>query len=155
MAIRMASIVLLSTMVAACGGETESETVSGSGPQTAAERAGGAADASFKLKGTSYELAVVGDCGPAADGTYDTWAMTLDDDGQPLPDGPQLHAMSAENWSVIDFVAGAGKPISRVYREGNETFGFADGVLEFEGELGAGLREVAAVRIVCPDEASQ
>lgn len=112
-------------------------------------------DASFEFEGESSELAVLGDCGPAADGSFKTWAVTLDADGTPLPDGPHLLALSEGNWSVIDFYPGQGEQIIRVYREGADKLRFADGVLEFDGALGAGLTEKARARIVCPSQASE
>jgi len=142
--IRPVSVALITLAIFGCDNKVEDEagsTADAQLPQT---------DASFQFRGESFELAVTGDCGPAADGTYKTWAFTLDADGAPIPDGPHLLALSEANWAVIDFYPGQGEQIMRVYREGKNKLEFVDGVLEFDGPLGAGLTENASVKIVCP-----
>jgi hypothetical protein len=80
--------------------------------------------------------------------------VTLDDAGRPVPDAAHLYAMREAHWSIIDFYSPVDDRIVRIYREGHNRFGFEEGVLEFDGELGAGLTERARVRIACPDRPS-
>lgn len=103
----------------------------------------------IEYRGVSYDLVAVGECGPRPDGSYSTWAVTLDSNSQPLPKGPQIHALSKQDWSVIDFYSPDEGRVVRIYRQGEEKLVFEGGVLEFEGELGAGDDEKAQARITC------
>jgi hypothetical protein len=133
-------------LLSACGGKPDvEETVS-----TAAEPEK-TADSYIEYNGKRYELTAAGDCGARPDGTYLTWAVTLDADGEPDRDGAHLYAMREAHWSLIDFYSPDDDKIIRIYREGRERFSFEDGVLDFAGELGAGLAAMAKVRIVCPE----
>ena len=144
--LRIASLAVIALAIAGCENKTEDAAgVPASGTAVAAP------NAAIKHQGVEYNLVVYGDCGTQPDGSYNTWAFTLDANGEPLPEGPQLLALSKAYWSVIDFYPGTGDQIIRIYREGPDKFGFQDGVLEFDGELGAGLSERAKVRIECPD----
>jgi len=126
-------------VVASCGGSSEGD-----------EKAPAAAVASLEFRGVQFDLVGVGECGARPDGNYSTWAFTLDADGKPLPKGPQLHALADEDWSVIDFYLGDNDGVRRIYRDGTDKLRFEDGVMRFEGELGAGLTEQARVTITCP-----
>lgn len=105
----------------------------------------------IEFKGNSYEMAVLDDCGPRPDGTYLTWVVTLDANGKPDPDAAHFYAMREAHWSVIDFYVPEVDRIVRMYREDSERPAFTNGVLEFSGELGAGLTEQISGRIVCPN----
>lgn len=105
----------------------------------------------IEFNGKRYELAVLDNCGPRADGTYLTWVVSLDADGKPDHDAAHFYAMREAHWSVIDFYVPDEDRIVRMYREDDERPAFKDGVLEFAGELGAGLTEKISGRIICPE----
>lgn len=105
----------------------------------------------IEFRGKRYDLAVLENCGPRADGAYLTWAVTLGADGKPDPDAGHFYAMREAHWSVVDFYVPDEDRIVRMYREDNERPAFRNGVLEFSGELGAGLTEKISGRIVCPE----
>lgn len=110
-------------------------------------------DAFIEINNKRYEMVVPGNCGANSDGTYLTWAVTLDAEGHLEVNEPHMYAASEAHWSVIDFYAPRENDrVFRIYRDGRDKFGFKDGVLEFEGELGAGLTEQARVRFVCPNQ---
>lgn len=140
--IRTFCVVLLVLTAIGCSKEPDEASQAATSPT--------AGDAQLTFRDQTWQLHVRGDCGPGEDGTYRTWAFSLDANGEPIPDAPHLLALSEGDWSVIDFSTGDGDEIHRVYREGDEKFGFTDGKLEFAGELGAGLSEKAEIRIVCP-----
>ncbi len=148
---RKTSLAAAMLLLSACGADTDvEETVpAAADPQAADIRK--AADAYIEYNGKRYELAVSGDCGARPDGTYLTWAVTLDANGEPVPDDVHLYAMRQAHWSVIDFYSPDNDKIIRIYREGSERISFEDGVLDFSGELGAGLTDEAKVHIACPD----
>ena len=139
---RLTGVLLVSLVVAGCGGDAGSDVA-----PAAADRE---SNTFFEYQGRRYDLAVVGECGTREDGTYGTWAFTLDANGDAVLVGPQLLAQNGASWSVIDFYPGTGDEVVRVYREGRERFGFEGGVLEFDGELGAGNRQTARAKITCP-----
>jgi len=149
MMIRAATAVLISLAVVGCGKEADIDT---DAPPSA--QAPASFDAFIEYRGKRYEMSVPGECGAKPDGTYLTWAFTLDSEGKPAPEDAHMYAMREAYWSVIDFYSPDDDRIVRIYREGPDRFGFEEGVLEFEGELGAGLTEQARVRIVCPDSQS-
>lgn len=132
--------IALAIAVSSCGGNSGNDD---EGPATAV--------AAVEFQGASYDLVGVGECGARPDGTFSTWAFKLDADGEPLLDGPQLHALADENWSVIDFYSGNNDGVVRIYRDGADKLRFENGVLEFAGALGAGLTEEARVTITCPE----
>ena len=142
--IRMVTVVLLAIAAAACDRKPEAEhdavPVADAPPPV---------DAFIEYRGRRYEMSVPGNCGARPDGTFSTWAFKLDSNGAPLLDGPQLHALGGKDWSVIDFHVGGDGGVVRIYRDGRDEIVFKDGVLEFEGALGAGLDEHARVTIRC------
>jgi len=146
MMIRAATVVLIALTVVGCGKEADVDT---GAPSSAVSPE--SFDAFIEYRDTRYEMSVPGDCGSRPDGTYLTWAVTLDGDGKLAPKDAHMYAMREAHWSVIDFYSPDDGSVVRIYREGRKRFGFEDGVLEFEGELGAGLTEQAHVRIVCPN----
>lgn len=141
---RKAALVLFMLALVACGSD------SGTEPDASSSASAEKYDAFVEYKGRRYEMVVPGACGEDPDGTYLTWAVTLDSDGAMIPDAPHMYAMREAGWSVIDFYDPTDDSVVRIYREGRERFKFQDGVLEFSGELGAGLNRTARVRIACP-----
>ena len=142
---RIAIIAVVALFLASCSKKDAADTGAPSADGSLATF-----DAFIEYDGRRYEMFVPGDCGAEPDGTYLTWAVTLDDDGKVVGNQAHMYAMRRAHWSVIDFYYPEEDRIVRVYREGGERFGFEDGVLEFEGELGAGLTETAHIRIECP-----
>lgn len=139
----MACPILLS----ACGQGADTNS---SGPSNASGV--GEYDALVEYRGERFEMVVPGDCGARSDGTYLTWAITMDAAGEPDPDAAHLYAMRTPEWSVIDFYYPPNESIVRIYREGRNRIDFKEGELDFDGELGAGLTEKATVRIECPEQ---
>lgn len=139
---RMAVLLIVALAITGCEKNTGGE----------AEPLGEAASATavVEFRDKTYQLAVISDCVVKPNGEYSVWAFTLDTSGTPIPDATHLHALREENWSVIDLYIAEEEQIFRIYRDGSETFGFENGVLEFDGALGAGLTERARLRIVCP-----
>ena len=146
MMIRATTAVLIALAAVGCGKEADVDTGAPPAAETPASF-----DAYIEYRGKRYEMSVPGDCGARPDGTYLTWAVTLDANGKLRTNDAHMYAMREAHWSVIDFYSPDDDSIVRIYREGRQRFGFEDGVLEFEGELGAGLTEQANVRIVCPN----
>ena len=143
--VRTVCVVLVALAMFGCSNEIEEDSA-----PTAASTAP-PADAKLTFHNQTWDLHVTGPCGPASDGSYNTWAVTLDADGNPASDGPQLAALHEGNWSVIDFLPGAGQQIIRAYREGDDVIRFENGVLEFDGELGAGLKDELQLTLTCPE----
>ena len=144
--VRTIIMALIALMLVACGKKDEAGAPSdGASPAPF--------DAFIEYDGRRYEMVVHGDCGAKPDGTYLTWAVTLDDDGKVVGSQAHMYAMRRAYWSVIDFYYPEEDRIVRIYREGGGRFGFEDGVLEFDGELGAGITERAHVRIDCQAQA--
>lgn len=143
--VRTASITLVALVTLSCGGQEEDKTELSAATDTPS------ASAQLTYRSETWNLHVTENCGPAADGSYNTLAVTLDAEGNTVVDGPQLLALHESDWSIIDFLPGTGQQIVRAYREGDEVFIFNDGVLEFDGELGAGQNENMHVRLTCPD----
>ncbi|HHH44104.1 MAG TPA: hypothetical protein ENK49_08200 [Gammaproteobacteria bacterium] len=142
---RVLTAFLIALAVVSCENRTDTET-----GEPVADKPADSVSARVEYQGKRYDLVVLGECGMRPDGSYGTWAYTLDANGKPLPDGPQLHALSESNWSVIDFYPAIDDRVIRVYREYRDKIGFEDGVLDFDGELGAGLTERIRIRITCP-----
>lgn len=143
--LRTVRAILIVFLVVGCESETETD-------ESTAASANFEINAAIEYQGNTYDLVVLddADCGTRPDGTFGTWAFTLDATGEVDPKAPHLHALSKGNWSVIDFYPAIDDQIVRIYRDGPEKFSFVNGVLEFEGELGAGLREKAKVKVTCP-----
>ena len=142
---RSATMALVTLALAACGADDDRNNEA---DVTASDTT--PSDAYIEFRGRHYDMTVRGKCGTEPDGTYLTWAVTPDSSGNLIPDAPHMYAMRRANWSVIDVYWPDDDSIVRIYREGRDRFGFENGVLTFEGELGAGLTETAKVQIVCP-----
>lgn len=121
---------------------------------TACTGDGGEPGATYLYRSTLFELEVLGHCGERDDGSFDSWAFTLDASGRPIEQGPHLHAMGELDWSVIDFYPGEGDRILRVYRSGPDRFDFARGTLRFAGATdkfaGSDVQDHVEVTIRCP-----
>jgi hypothetical protein len=112
--------------------------------------ADGSVGAAILYQGVVYRMDLVGDCDPPADGSFSIWAATLDSNGKPGPKAPHLYAQSEADWSVIDFYPGLDDRIIRIYREGDDKFGFNGGRLEFDGPIDLDTSETVKVAIACP-----
>lgn len=146
--IRPASMILIAFATVGCGDRSGEEA--GDASPGLAQQAAASAGASVQFRGKVYDLTVAGQCGPVESGRFRVWAVTPGSDGAPLPDAPHLLALADDDWSVVDFYPGQGEEVVRIYRDGAQKLGFEDGVLDFDGELGAGLTEKASVTIECP-----
>lgn len=144
--LRIMSLAAAALALAACGAKTDVDEAT-----PGATDPGNTMDAFLEYKGKRYDLVVPGECGARPDGTYLTWAVSLGADGQPDPDATHLYAMREAHWSVIDFYLPDEDKITRIYRDGPNRIAFENGVLDFAGELGAGLTATAKVHIDCPE----
>ncbi len=141
---KVLAVVLIAIAIVGCDKKTGVETDGQAAEQAASF------DAFIEYQDKRYDMAILGDCGTQPDGGFRTFAFTVGPDREPLPNGPQMLALSGSDWSIIDFYPASDDNIVRIYREGRDTFGFENGVLEFEGELGAGLTEQARATFICP-----
>jgi hypothetical protein len=108
----------------------------------------GESGAVILYQGVVYRMQIVGECGPAADGSFSTWAATLDSNGTPLPKQPHMHALSEGNWSVVDFYPGLNDQIVRVARTGADKLRFDGRRLEFDSSRNS--TDQMAMVVACP-----
>lgn len=145
--LRIICLAAAALALAACGAKNDVDEAT-----PGATDPGTTSNAYIEYNGKRYDLSVSGECGARPDGTYLTWAVSIGADGQPDPDAAHLYAMREAHWSVIDFYSPDDDKTIRIYRDGRDRIAFENGVLDFAGELGAGLTATATVHIDCPEQ---
>lgn len=109
-----------------------------------------AAGAAVTFEGETYALKPYGVCSAGADGAYNIWFVTPDENEPDVAKegAPRLHAFSNGEWSRLEFYVG-GTKVADIYREGEERITFSGGRLLYEGPIDGGSRPSISVEAQC------
>lgn len=109
-----------------------------------------AAGAAVVFEGETYALKPYGVCLAGADGAYNIWFVTPDENEPDVAKegAPRLHAFSNGEWSRLEFYVGGSKAAG-IYRERGEGIAFSDGRLFYEGPVDGDSGQPISIEAQC------